>query len=375
MTRITAKRSSSSSNFLGYFLKGQNVVYLLILLAFWVFAMNNPMSSSLLTDAGAAQTRGLQISNELPPQIRATTQVCGAAVLEHVWTQDTTLDAPVLNPACPQPKMMMEPVPVKPDKVVTFFIIYYNNVDYLAQQIDSWIAFSETAKKRTQFLIVDDGSTIGYRAVDFLNANPAIIAAGNLDIQVYEVDQDLVWNIGGARNLGFWVAPTEWVFLSDSDIVVRSPTMDYVLELYDRSTPQTIFKNFHRRRADRKTFKPHPAVMLIGKKSYWKAGACDEDFIGNYGYTDVHFFHRAESMKGSLKIEYIEREMKDNRIPPVEELPDQVICPIDLKCLTTYQGVKPIKDAGINAKLMKQKIRGRVPWAKDYMRFTWRRVW
>jgi hypothetical protein len=320
-------------------------------------------------------TPGLPISNVLPPQPRLTSQVCGAAVLEQVWTKDTTIDVPVLNPTCPQPQMMMEPVPVKPEKVVTFFIIYYNNVDYLAQQIDSWLHFSEISKKRTQFLIIDDGSAVSYRAIDYLNANKAVVIGGSIDLQIYEVDQDLVWNIGGARNLGFWVTPTEWVFLSDSDIVVRASTMEYVLELYDRSTPQTIFKNFHRLRADKITTKPHPAVMLITKKSYWKAGGCDEDFIGNYGYTDVHFFHRAEAMKSAITIEYIEKEMKARPVAPIEELPDEVVCPAELKCLATYKGVKPVKDASINAKLMKQKIKGRMAWSKEYMRFTWRRVW
>ena len=26
--------------------------------------------------------------------------------------------------------------------------------------------------------------------------------------------------------------------------------------------------------------------------SYWRVGGCDEDFVGNYGHTDVHFWHR-----------------------------------------------------------------------------------
>lgn len=377
----SSKRPFSPSNFLlRHFVKGsRSAVYgfALLLVAFWVFVMNNNYDGA--SDIGIAPPRGLMpISTALPPQPRLTTQVCGAAVLPRVWTEYTRLDAPLLNPECPQPEMMMEPltIPATPEKVVTFFIIYYNNADYLAQQLDSWIRqFSETAKKRIQFLIIDDGSAVGHRAVDFLHANQAFVDAGKIDLQVYEVDQDLVWNIGGARNLGFWVAPTEWVFLSDSDILVPPSTMDYVLELYDRSTPQTIFKNFYRRRADGITYKPHPAVMLITKKSYWKAGGCDEDFIGNYGFTDVHFFHRAQKMANSLTIEKVDQEMIDRPVASIEELPDEVTCPPNLKCLEKYHGVKPVKDPSINEKMHEAKITGAMAWAQDYMRFTWRRVW
>ena len=381
----SSKRSFLRSNFLlRNFLKGSHsAVYAfgLLVVAFWVFVWRNYDDGTY--DIGIAATRGLMpISTALPPQPRLTTQVCGAAVLPRVWTRPnfwtrytTRPVAPMLNPSCPQPEMMMEPLPVTPEKVVTFFIIYYNNADYLAQQLDSWIRqFSETAKKRIQFLIIDDGSAVGHRAVDYLHANQAFVDAGKIDLQVYEVDQDLVWNIGGARNLGFWVAPTEWVFLSDSDILVPPSTMDYVLELYDRSTPQTIFRFFHRLRADGVTYKPHPAVMLITKTSYWKAGGCDEDFIGNYGITDVHFFHRAEKMY-SLAIETVAQEMIDRPIAPIEELPDEVTCPPDLKCLEKYHGVKPVKDPSINERLYGAKSTGAMAWAQDYMRFTWRRVW
>ena len=117
---------------------------------------------------------------------------------------------------------MVEPI-IKRKKLSTFFIIYYNNVDYLAQQLDSWMQLAE--RDKIQFLIVDDGSANGNRAVDFLKNQSSL----QLDIQVYEIDQDLVWNIGGApKNLGFWVAPTKWVFLSDSDILVQPNTMAYM---------------------------------------------------------------------------------------------------------------------------------------------------
>ena len=48
-----------------------------------------------------------------------------------------------------------------------------------------------------------------------------------------------------------------------------------------------------------KNNKLHPAVCLIRKEDYWKIGGCDEDFVGNYGQTDPHFWYRA---KGKITV-------------------------------------------------------------------------
>ena len=33
--------------------------------------------------------------------------------------------------------------------------------------------------------------------------------------------------------------------------------------------------------------------MLTSPATYWSIGGADEDFVGHYGYTDVHLVHRA----------------------------------------------------------------------------------
>ena len=388
------KPRQSGGSFLSCLLRGQTIFYVTVMIALGGIGfvltggLSDDISHAILTSdgsasssgggsirkinsGGAAKTQGMAVSKEDPPIPRGTTQVCPTAIMPLYWDKDSHIDKLVINPACPSPHLMVDFVPVAKEKVITFFLIYYNRPDYLTLQLESWMKFSEETRQKTQFLIVDDGSAPGFRAADVLAANPT-----TLDIQVYEVDQDLDWNIGGARNLGFYVAPIDWVFLSDSDILVRPDTMDYVVNtLVNRGMKKkSIYRNFHRLRSDRVTTKPHPAVMMLSKSAYWLAGGCDEDFVGHYGYTDVHFFFRAEKTK-RLQVNYVEQEMKDKPISPLEELPDVVDCPADMKCLGTYNGAKPNKDPGHNNKIFGRKQRTSIVWSKEYLRFTWRRVW
>jgi hypothetical protein len=312
-------------------------------------------------------------------QPRSTKQQCGLGLLPQVWQKgsDNAPNAGGLqaNPDCgPATDLFYtNTATTTSTKALTFFLIYYNNVDYLAQQVHSWRHFSH--KAQIQFLIVDDGSAAEHSAAHFLQQQQQELA--DLDIVVYEIDQDLAWNIGGARNLGFHVATTEWVLLSDADIVVPPTTMEYILQqllLNNINNKNVIYRSFQRLRADHVTLKPHPAVMVLTKSSYWRSGGCDEDFVGNYGWTDVHFFARAERTT-NIQIQHVHKDMRTKKIPPLQELPDHVTCPPQMTCLEPYAGTKLAKDYKHNMKMSQKKERGRLPWARDYLRFTWKRVW
>ncbi|MGK3742027.1 MAG: hypothetical protein ACI8RD_000441 [Bacillariaceae sp.] len=286
----------------------------------------------------------------------------------------------------------------EPEPLLTFLLIYYNDDQNFAHQLDSWMKFSYEAMSRIRFIVVDDGSDVGHRAVELLGSNLANstttssssnynnnISLSSLDIRVYEIDQDIDWNIGGGRNLGFWIAsqgdPTDtysssWVFMNDADILVPPETMDFVLglteELRDdidvnvdvhddndgfelntttnkqyhssgkRNTTTTnnnnkVYGFFQRigKNGNSKKKYPHPAVMLSTTGSYWTAGGCDEDFVNNYGYTDPHFFYRVEKHH-SLNVVNIHERMDLLSIPPLIEMSNKHkifrSCPESIYC-------------------------------------------
>jgi hypothetical protein len=428
--------------------------------------------------------------NYLPPNIRVPrnkTQQCANALLD----RSTHRLIPTKNKECPssidlsKTKKMIQRREREPGPLLTFLLIYYNDDQNFAHQLDSWMKFSYEALSRIRFIVVDDGSDVGHRAVEMLGSNLANsttsssssnnnnninknIGLSSLDIRVYEIDQDIDWNIGGGRNLGFWIASqvastntdtdtdnyssSSWVFMNDADILIPPETMDFVLGLTEKLSDDkidvnvdvhddndgfelnTANKRYHSsekrntttsekrntttnknnyvygffqrigKKGNLKKKSPHPAVMLSTTDSYWTAGGCDEDFVGNYGYTDPHFFYRVEKHH-SLKVINTHERMDLVSIPPLIEMSNKhkifKSCPESIYCKPkqkhsvrskvnnndnnnenskdNYDGEKKnkpslSKDTTINKELYVQKtISGN--WSIDYLRFTWRRVW
>ncbi|KAL3940850.1 MAG: hypothetical protein SGBAC_004678 [Bacillariaceae sp.] len=279
-----------------------------------------------------------------------------------------------------QKLLSMERVPTT--KKITFMLIYYNDHHHLAHQIQSWKNFSQSTLDQIQFLIVDDGSAPGNTAKEFLEANYEY--SESIDIVLYKIEQDLLWNIGGARNAGFWMANTEWIFMSDGDIHVSRETMDYVVGLTNRRVENfpgnetesatqynmNVFVMFQRYRPS--GFKPHPAVMLLPRASYWYVGGCDEDFVGSYGYTDPHFRYKVE-VDPTLHLINVYPDMDEQKVPPLVEMADDVSCPKGIQCLPAFLGVKAPREVTRNQKMFFSK-RGKGEWSHNVFRYTWHYV-
>lgn len=320
----------------------------------------------------------LGVFSSLPIQKSATGNVRGSASKSYfqpqecaagLWNQDThTLE---VNPNCPASQKLMQMKPPVTDKKLTFFLIYFNDHHHLAHQLKSWIGYGEDALNQIQFVIVDDSSAPGHTAAEFLQAN--LDLAKNLDIVIYRIEQNLMWNIGGARNLGFWMANTPWIFMSDGDTQVPKDTMTYILGKVEEglnSDSPPVYTFFQRVRDT--GFKPHPAVMLIRKQDFWKVGGCDEDFVGSYGWTDPHFRYKVQE-DPTLEAIKAYTEMDEIGIPPLREMSDDIECPERIVCLAKFHGEKAPKEPEKNeAKFKKKSSEGK--WSNAVLRYTWHRV-
>lgn len=134
---------------------------------------------------------------------------------------------------------------------------------------------------KKQLAVINTYPRVAVIVIDDASSEPASVEE---PVRVYRILDDKKWNIGGARNLAFHVAPTRRVLLLDIDTIAP------------RSVILTLMKfqgthRFNRQRPNG-TFKISPAAALIDRDAYWRAGGCDEDFVGHYGYTDVHFWYR-----------------------------------------------------------------------------------
>lgn len=229
-------------------------------------------------------------------------------------------------------------------KKITLFYNYYNQENMLIKQVNLWKSYPNEILNQINILIVDDGSN--FSAKNILNN----IDTAELPLSLYRINEDKYCNIGGTRNLACKVCETEWIVIIDMDIIITLETLSKMFLLPLNS--ENIYK-FNRIRPN-KTFKIHPAVCLISKNTYWHIGGCDEDFVGNYGQTDVHFFHRA--MDKNVKVYIVEDifliEDDDGSTVEINRSKEKLL-----------PNIKLLENKKLNNN-----------WSEDFIRFTWEKV-
>ena len=231
-------------------------------------------------------------------------------------------------------------------KMITICLSYYNqSLNILLKHIENWKSFPNNILDQFKFCIVDDCSKI---PIDQMLKD---VDLSNLSIKLYRVKQDLNCNIGGVRNLAATQCSTPWMVILDMDTVIDRKVATSLVEFSRNNMNNNIAFKFNRIVPENKNHiknnKPHPAVCLIRKEDYWNIGGCDEDFVGNYGQTDPHFWYRAKGIisvkeKNSVYLLYypegesnIDRNRKPNQI------------------------------------LFDQKKKKQKEWSTDYLRFDW----
>ena len=248
-------------------------------------------------------------------------------------------------------------------KILTIAMLFYDDDNFLIQNIDVWEQFPESVMSKTKFLIIDDGSPRS-TALQIIQTKSKLA-----DIDVVRIIEDKKWNIGGARNLAMSLSSTEYVFLTDSDLKFNSVfvgalflLVEHARSTFFRKREELIFTQFPRNYTDSRESKPHPAVMLLSTHAYWKAGGCDEDFVGSYGYTDPHFHWRVARTPGL------------NSVSAASVFPSIASMVEMEKNLGSYasKGAYLDRDVTRNAKLFSEKCTGSRPWSNHYLRFRWK---
>ncbi|KAI8462513.1 MAG: hypothetical protein J3K34DRAFT_447751 [Monoraphidium minutum] len=229
---------------------------------------------------------------------------------------------------------------------LTVAILYYNEPQQLMERLTYYeTSWTDTQIKRVRIVVIDDGSPIA--ALDAI-ANMTQMSIG---LCIAVIHEDISWNIGGARNLAMYVAPTEWVLMTDIDTTITSALLQFVLDSCDHH-PASVFIDFPRT-IDGTHGRPHPAVMLIQATNFWLVGGNDEDFVGHYGFTDVHFKHRLREL--SVEVTSLSG---NSSVPP--------LLGVHVRNVKTRT-----RHTRFNSNLFTQKVKGFIPWSDDALRFDW----
>ena len=233
-------------------------------------------------------------------------------------------------------------------KLITINLSYYNqNKNILMKHIQYWHSFPQDVKDLMTFFIIDDGSKIN---ISDLITNDDI---AGLDVRIFRVKVDLLCNIGGVRNLGATECKTPWYMIIDMDTLINTKMATELIKIAQESTGKNHTFKFNRIVVDNpshvKHMQPHPAVCLIRLHDYWVIGGCDEDFVGNYGYTDPHFWHRSA---GKIKL----------------------MTKMDVFLEYDDEGESPInRDTRVNAELFESK-KQKQNWSTNFLRFPYEEI-
>jgi hypothetical protein len=187
---------------------------------------------------------------------------------------------------------------------LTLVMPFYRNCGMLALQYEGWAAWPDKLKRRTEIVLVDDGSPEPAADVARPEGLPAL--------RIYRVTEDRPWHQHAARNLGARAAVEGWMLLTDMDHVLTADAARSLFKAMDKGRLDAG-RIYMLDRAEADTGlptlgkdgrpKPHPNSFVVTRETYWRIGGYDEDLCGIYG-TDSAFRHRAFSRarKGHLSI-------------------------------------------------------------------------
>ena len=230
--------------------------------------------------------------------------------------------------------------------LITVNLSFYNQNDVLVKHVLGWKSWSKELKEKFSFCIIDDCSKT--KAVDVLSE----IDLSDLNLSIYRVQEDLVCNIAGVRNLSAQECKTEWMVILDMDTLISEELASSMIQL-SHAPKGSCFK-FNRRVPSNpyhpKNNQPHPAVCLLQLEDYWDVGGCEEDLVGHYGQTDPIFWYRASNV---LTVHF-RSDMYLDYIPEGEAVIN--------------------RDTSHNQKLFEEKRRTH-NWSTDFVRFKWEKMY
>lgn len=229
---------------------------------------------------------------------------------------------------------------------LTILLTYYNQAEMLNKQLDIWKSYSDYLKNNMKFIIIDDCSQ------EMPDKSSLRMASSELDIALYRITDDIFFNVPGAVNLGAFITDTPWFLKQDMDTTVPNNSMGQLLRVLSEDKQNTIYKYYRVNGTKTSSpFKITPGQFCVRKDDFWKIGAWDEDFCGNYGMNDPFFFHRARAFGYTIE----ERR--------------------DIKVYIDEKGESDIvRDPSINKKLFNKKTSDGLSWSNEYLRFNWERV-
>ena len=212
----------------------------------------------------------------------------------------------------------------------------------LDRQLALWRGYPDALRQVVEFVVVDDGSA---PALQITADAPS--AARPLNITLARIQQDIAWNMPGARNLGALLARGPWLLFHDVDHFLPVQSLQLLLQHRAALGAATLYR--FARIEDGVAINSHINSFLCSRSAFWRAGGYDEDFAGHYGHEDACLLSAWQSRVGGLL------------------LLNNVWLEVNPRLGTT--GLD--RDTTRNSALLRQKAAAGHPVARSRLRFDW----
>jgi hypothetical protein len=159
---------------------------------------------------------------------------------------------------------------------------YYDNPLMLRKHIDQWMVYSPEAKRRIQFIVVDDCTPQTPAANVFLHAWGS---ARPLDFMVYRVQVDQPWGQDAARNIGMKHVEALWSLMTDMDHVLNQVQVEKMIRFVDDVAYRGHYYLPARVKANMAQYHRHPNTFLFHKEDFWNMGGYDVPDCNTRAYT------------------------------------------------------------------------------------------
>lgn len=239
---------------------------------------------------------------------------------------------------------------------ITLILPYFNQPKILDAQLNEIASYPSGVK----VIVVDDGSQVSPAEPVFKN-HPETKAS------LYRINEDVAWNDGGARNLGAYVADTDWLLHTDIDHVLPVESarnlLDYPLNdiRWYKFPRLRIGKADETRKRDqigtdevRGFIHPHMSSHLMTRKMFLSS-PCDERYSGCIG-GDTPFLNRIEKLYGHHKL-----------------LPVEICLNVHTRNSVEDANITTLSRSGDEWKRRQKKI-GLNDKPESILNFTWQRI-
>lgn len=176
---------------------------------------------------------------------------------------------------------------------ITHFYCNDKNINCVIDMLRFYETFCPKTLDVVMFVIVDDGSPISYEIPKF-----------NLNLRWIRINEDIPWNMAGARNLGVTYALSDNIFINDVDFYLLPDTLEYMA--HHKPCGRMIYKVGLD--INGKWARGHCNAWFMSRARFMRFFGVDEEFSGNWGRED-DMFAKLHKWSGS-RLKYIPKKYR-----------------------------------------------------------------